>query len=135
VAVVTFAVALFFIRAFRSPQLVPVGAQNIGEAGIEFVDKQIAFPVLGEDSRAWLPFLTAVFFWMLLRRLKIICRVLRESISLLASTVMNRVKSPVHSRCWDLREPSHMRRQISGHSVHRELYIKQLDSMQEGKSK
>ena len=34
------------------------------EAGIEFVDKQIAFPVLGENARPWLPFLTAVFFWV-----------------------------------------------------------------------
>src|ERR1051325_170883 len=63
-ALVTIAIALFFLRAFRAPKLVPVGAQNVGEAGIEFVDKQIAFPVLGENARAWLPFLTAVFFWI-----------------------------------------------------------------------
>jgi F-type H+-transporting ATPase subunit a len=63
-AVITILIAVFFLTAFRSPQLVPVGAQNVGEAGIEFVDKQIAFPVLGDQARKWLPFLTAVFFWI-----------------------------------------------------------------------
>lgn len=61
---VTFGLIAFFLSAFRSPKLVPVGAQNVGEAGIEFVDRQIAFPVLGERAQPWLPFLTAVFFWV-----------------------------------------------------------------------
>lgn len=63
-AVITFALVAFFLNAFRSPKVVPVGAQNVGEAGIEFVEKQIAGPVLGPETQKWLPYLTAVFFWV-----------------------------------------------------------------------
>lgn len=62
--VVTLGLTLFFVSAFRSPKLVPTGAQNVGEAGIEFVQKQIVFPVLGHAGTAWMPFLTAMFFWV-----------------------------------------------------------------------
>jgi F-type H+-transporting ATPase subunit a len=63
-AVITLGLVIFFLRAFRSPKLVPVGVQNVGEAGIEFVEKQIAGPVLGAATQGWLPYLTAVFFWV-----------------------------------------------------------------------
>jgi F-type H+-transporting ATPase subunit a len=61
---ITVLLLTFFVVAFRSPKLVPAGAQNVGEAGIEFVEKQIAFPVLGSITPSWLPYLTAVFFWV-----------------------------------------------------------------------
>lgn len=64
--VVTFAIGIFFWRAFAKPKLVPVGAQNLGEAGVDFVRNQIANPVLGNHGAAWTPFLTIVFFWVLL---------------------------------------------------------------------
>ena len=62
--VVTVLIALFFISAFRSPKVVPTGSQNVAEAGVDFVEKQIMLPVLGPDGRAWMPFLTAMFFWV-----------------------------------------------------------------------
>jgi F-type H+-transporting ATPase subunit a len=63
-AAVTLLIIAFFTTAFRKRALVPAGAQNLGEAGIEFVEKQIAYPVLGEHARPWMPLLTAVFFWV-----------------------------------------------------------------------
>jgi F-type H+-transporting ATPase subunit a len=62
----TLLIGLFFWRAFARPQLVPVGSQNVAEAGVEFVHKQIAAPVLGSLGTAWTPFLTIMFFWVLL---------------------------------------------------------------------
>ena len=62
--VVTLLLVAFFTRAFRAPKVVPTGAQNLGEAGIEFVEKQIVFPVLGHAGKGWMPFLTAMFFWV-----------------------------------------------------------------------
>lgn len=64
VAIVTGLIALFFLRAFAKPKLVPTGAQNVAEAGWDFVEKQIAFPVLGHLATAWVPFLAAIFFWV-----------------------------------------------------------------------
>ncbi|MFN2614912.1 MAG: F0F1 ATP synthase subunit A [Actinomycetota bacterium] len=61
---ITLLLIAFFVGAFRSAKVVPVGAQNVGEAGIEFVEKQIAFPVLGSITPSWLPYITAVFFWV-----------------------------------------------------------------------
>jgi F-type H+-transporting ATPase subunit a len=63
-AIITFGLAFFFVGMIRGQKLVPVGAQNVGEAGIEFVERQIAFPVLGTETPKWLPFLTAIFFWV-----------------------------------------------------------------------
>ncbi len=63
---VSIALLLFFVRAFSSPKLVPVGAQNLGESMVDFVTKQIANPTLGNKGAAWAPFLTIMFFWVLL---------------------------------------------------------------------
>lgn len=63
--VVTALIGLFFWRAFARPALVPTGAQNVAEAGVEFIEKQISYPVLGPDlGRNWTPFLTVMFFWV-----------------------------------------------------------------------
>jgi len=66
--IVMFAVTLFFgafmFRAFRQPKLVPVGAQNVAEAGIDFIQSQIVLPVLGPEGASWTPFLTTMFFWV-----------------------------------------------------------------------
>jgi len=64
--VVTVVLGAFFWKAFAKPKLVPVGAQNLGEAGVDFVRNQIANPVLGPEGAKWTPFLTVMFFWVLL---------------------------------------------------------------------
>lgn len=61
---VTILLGLFFVRAFSKRQLVPVGAQNVGETFVDFVDNQIVLPVLGPEGRTWVPFLTTMFFWV-----------------------------------------------------------------------
>lgn len=62
---VTALLILFFVRAFRKPKLVPEGAQNVAEAGIDFIREGIAVSVIGPEGHAWVPFLTAMFFWIL----------------------------------------------------------------------
>lgn len=62
--VITLALIVFFVKAFAKTKIVPTGAQNIGEAGIDFVRQQIVLPVLGPKGLPWMPFLTAMFFWV-----------------------------------------------------------------------
>lgn len=52
----------FFWAAFRKPQLVPRGAQNIGELGYLFVRDQIARPMIGKTADRFVPFLVTLFF-------------------------------------------------------------------------
>jgi F-type H+-transporting ATPase subunit a len=52
----------FFGVAFRRPQLVPRGAQNLGELGILAVRDQILRPQLGAKGDRYLPFLASFFF-------------------------------------------------------------------------
>lgn len=66
---VTALLLVFFWRAFSEPKLVPTGAQNLGEASVDFVGKQIALPVLGPEGTRWVPFLTIMFFWVLINNL------------------------------------------------------------------
>jgi len=54
----------FFGFAFRKPKLVPRGAQNVAEMGILFVRDQILRPQLGKKGDGYLPFLTALFFFV-----------------------------------------------------------------------
>lgn len=60
----TLLVLWFFWAAFRKPQLVPRGIQNLGELGILFVRDQILRPQLGKKGDNWLPFLSALFFFI-----------------------------------------------------------------------
>jgi F-type H+-transporting ATPase subunit a len=57
-------VLAFFWAAFRKPQLVPRGVQNLGELGILFVRDQILRPQLGRAGDKWLPFLVSLFFFI-----------------------------------------------------------------------
>lgn len=66
---VTLLVMIFFVRAFSRPKLVPAGAQNVAEAGVDFVRSNIALSIIGPEGEAWVPFLTAVFYWVLLGNL------------------------------------------------------------------
>jgi F-type H+-transporting ATPase subunit a len=43
---------------------VPSGVQNVAEAGIELVEKNIAEEVLGHEGHKWVPYLSAVFFFI-----------------------------------------------------------------------
>jgi F-type H+-transporting ATPase subunit a len=55
----------FFVSALRKPKLVPEGKQNVAEAGFDFIRDQIAVSVIGPDGHRFVPFLTAMFFWIL----------------------------------------------------------------------
>ena len=57
-------VVIFFTFAFRRPQLVPRGAQNLGEMGVLFVRDQILRPQLGSKGDRYLPFLVSLFFFI-----------------------------------------------------------------------
>jgi F-type H+-transporting ATPase subunit a len=60
----TLIVVGFFWAAFRKPELIPRGVQNLGELGILFVRDQILRPQLGKKGDNWLPFLSALFFFI-----------------------------------------------------------------------
>jgi F-type H+-transporting ATPase subunit a len=63
---VTALLILFFVRAFSKPTLVPKGTQNVAEAGVEFIRENIAIATIGPEGASWVPFLTAIFFWVFL---------------------------------------------------------------------
>ncbi len=54
----------FFGFAFSKPQLVPRGAQNLGEMGVLFVRDNILRPQLGKKGDSFLPFLVSLFFFV-----------------------------------------------------------------------
>ena len=56
----------FFLYAFRRPQLVPRGAQNVGELGYLFIRDGIAREAMGKEGDKFVPFLFSFFFliWM-----------------------------------------------------------------------
>lgn len=62
---VAFAVVIvlgFFLYAFRKPQIVPKGAQNVGETGYLFIRDGIARDVIGKEGDKFVPFLFSFFF-------------------------------------------------------------------------
>ena len=63
------AVIAFFWAAFRKPQLIPRGVQNIGEIAILQVRDQILRPSLGRRGDTYLPFLVSLFFYIWLMNL------------------------------------------------------------------
>ena len=56
--------ALFFF-ALRKPTTVPGKFQLMVELGVQFVRENIAVPMLGHDADAFMPLLTAFFFFIL----------------------------------------------------------------------
>ena len=52
----------FFLYAFRRPQVVPKGAQNVGEVGYLFIRDGIARDVIGKEGDKFVPFLFSFFF-------------------------------------------------------------------------
>jgi F-type H+-transporting ATPase subunit a len=54
-------VAGFFIIAGRKQQLVPTGAQNVGESVVDFVREGIIMQTMGKDGLGYTPFLLTLF--------------------------------------------------------------------------
>jgi F-type H+-transporting ATPase subunit a len=66
----TAAVAVLFWLAFRKPKTVPGKLQNLMEAGVGFVRDEIIYAVMGREKGArWVPYLTTLFFFVLIGNL------------------------------------------------------------------
>ena len=63
VIAVAITLALFFVAA-KKRELVPSGAQNVAEASIEMVEREIIMPTMGKDGLHWMPFFVAMFFFI-----------------------------------------------------------------------
>jgi F-type H+-transporting ATPase subunit a len=57
--------SLFFVLAFRHPQLVPRGVQNVGELALDLVRTFIVDEILGAEGRKYTAYLTTIFFLIL----------------------------------------------------------------------
>jgi F-type H+-transporting ATPase subunit a len=57
--------SLFFVLAFRNPQVVPRGIQNLGEVAVDFVRTFIVDEILGVEGRRYTAYLTTLFFMVL----------------------------------------------------------------------
>jgi F-type H+-transporting ATPase subunit a len=57
---------LLFYLAFRKPQIVPGGLQNLMEVGILFVRDNIARPMIGPEGDRFMPLLATLFFFIFL---------------------------------------------------------------------
>jgi F-type H+-transporting ATPase subunit a len=58
-----FTLVLFFM-ASRKQELVPTGAQNLAEASVEMIEREIIMPTMGKDGLGWMPFFIAMFFFI-----------------------------------------------------------------------
>jgi F-type H+-transporting ATPase subunit a len=57
--------SVFFLAA-RKKRLVPTGIQNLAESIVEFITDQIVLQTIGPDGTPFLPFLTALFCFVLI---------------------------------------------------------------------
>ncbi|MFM8943782.1 MAG: F0F1 ATP synthase subunit A [Actinomycetota bacterium] len=57
-------VVTLFLLAFRRPQLVPRGLQNVLEALVEFVRTEIVLQVMGPSGLPWVPLFTTFFVFI-----------------------------------------------------------------------
>ena len=55
---------LLFLIGGSKHKLVPSGIQNVAEVGIDFVREQIVMQTMGNDGLRFLPYLTALFFFI-----------------------------------------------------------------------
>jgi F-type H+-transporting ATPase subunit a len=58
-------VILLFVLAAQRPGLVPRGVRNFVETIVDFIREQIVIQVIGQDGLPWVPFLTAMFCFIL----------------------------------------------------------------------
>jgi F-type H+-transporting ATPase subunit a len=54
----------FFFLAGRRAKLVPSGIQNMAEASVDFIRESVIMQTMGPDGMRYLPFLTAIFFYV-----------------------------------------------------------------------
>ena len=64
ILLVTIVVAVLFLTAFRQPQIVPTGLQNVAEYGIDFVRRQIVLEVIGPAGLRFMPYLVTLFVFI-----------------------------------------------------------------------
>jgi F-type H+-transporting ATPase subunit a len=57
-------IIVFFLTAFRRPQLIPGKLQGIGEMGYLFIRDGISREVIGKDGDRFVPFLFSIFFFV-----------------------------------------------------------------------
>jgi F-type H+-transporting ATPase subunit a len=57
-------VMVLFWAGMRNPKLVPTGLQNVVEAGVDFVRKEIVYTVIGPEGDRFWPYITALFFFV-----------------------------------------------------------------------
>ena len=62
-------VIVFFWFAFSKPKLIPGKTQSLGEMAILAVRDQIVRPQLGKKGDAFLPFISSLFFFIVLMNL------------------------------------------------------------------
>jgi F-type H+-transporting ATPase subunit a len=62
--VATILTLAFFFFAGRKARLVPSGVQNLAEASIDFIREGVILQTIGPDGMRFLPFLTAMFFFI-----------------------------------------------------------------------
>ena len=69
VVLTTIIVLVLFFVAFRTPKVVPGKFQLLMELGVQFVQENIAEPMLGNKATAFLPLLASFFFFILIGNL------------------------------------------------------------------
>ena len=69
VLLATIIVLLLFFFAFRKPKVVPGKFQRLIELGVQFVQENIAEPMLGNHATAFMPLLASFFFFILIGNL------------------------------------------------------------------
>ena len=69
VVLTTIIVLLLFFIAFRKPKVVPGKFQLLMELGVQFVQENIAEPMLGSRAGAFMPLLASFFFFILIGNL------------------------------------------------------------------
>ena len=61
---------LFWLAAMKGKKNpIPRGVQNVVEASVDFMEKQIVMPTIGPDGMRYLPMLTAMFFFIFIGNL------------------------------------------------------------------
>ena len=58
-------VIVLFVLAARRGGLIPRGVRNLVESVVDFIREEIAIQVIGKEGRPWVPFLTALFSFVL----------------------------------------------------------------------
>ncbi len=55
---------VIFVGGSRKRALVPTGLQNVAEASVDLIEKNLVVEVMGEEGRKWTPFMTSLFFYI-----------------------------------------------------------------------